>query len=182
MQRHIGVERRDSASDQDFEMFVRLHSASLLGTAFLLTGNLHSAEDLLQTTLTALFAKWDRVLAADAPVAYVRRSMTNRFVSHRRTKTSNEITLWDTPDSSDGEDIADRVADWHDLWQLLATLPDRQRSALVLRYFHDLPEREIAAAINCRPSTVRSLISRATNTLSRQTSERLSSDRSEGGR
>ncbi len=67
--------------DDAFERFVREHTATLHRTAFLLTGNRYLAEELLQETLSRLYPKWQQVMDADAALAYVRRSLVNRFVS-----------------------------------------------------------------------------------------------------
>ena len=144
----------------DFAAFVRAHSRSLYGTAFLLTGSAPAAEELLQDTLAALYPKWARVTAADQPVAYVRRTLANRFVSARRRPSARDVSVWELPDGPTDLDLAGLVADRRLLWQLLSTLSERQRTAIVLRYFHDLPDAEIALAVGCRQVTVRSLISR----------------------
>jgi RNA polymerase sigma-70 factor (sigma-E family) len=146
--------------DADFVAFVDAHSRSLFRTAFLLTGSRHSAEELLQDTLALLYPKWERVRAADSPPAYVRRSLTNRFVSSQRSPAAGDVAMWELPDQADSRDLAAAVVDRGYLWQLLGTLPERQRAALVMRYFHDLTDGEIAAGIGCRAATVRSLISR----------------------
>jgi RNA polymerase sigma-70 factor (sigma-E family) len=145
---------------EDFPGFVRTHSRSLFGTAYLLTGSGHAAEELLQDTLAALYPKWHRVTAADSPLAYVRRALTNRFVSNARRPAARDLSFWDLPDGAAPIDMADTVAEQRWLWSLLRGLPERQRAALVLRYFHDLSDGEIAAHLGCRAGTVRSLISR----------------------
>lgn len=141
-----------------FAGFVRAHSRSLYGTALLLTGSPVDAEELVQDTLAHLYPKWERVASAEAPVAYVRRALANRFVSSRRRAPS--FALYELPDQPAPGDLAEQVADHGMLWQLLNALPPRQRAALVLRYFHDLPDADIAAALGCREVTVRSLVSR----------------------
>jgi len=148
-----------------FEPFVRTHSDGLYRTAFLLTGSRPAAEDLLQDTLSALYPKWAQVSAADIPVAYVRRSLVNRFMSQRRAGWGRDVAMWDLPDRADGRDLAEGVALRGTLWQLLHSLPEKQRAAIVLRHFNDLPEAEIAAVLGCRPVTVRSLISRGLATM-----------------
>jgi RNA polymerase sigma-70 factor (sigma-E family) len=162
--RPIGVgtagEQRVGVAAADFDAFVRQHTAALLRTAFLLTGNHHAAEELLQDTFVHLYPQWSRVHSADSPVAYVRRTLTNRFVSSRRTRASRDLAVWELPDGWDGEDLAESIATRRATWQLLARLPDRQRAAVVLRYVNDLPDDEIAAILGCRPATVRSLLSR----------------------
>jgi RNA polymerase sigma-70 factor (sigma-E family) len=148
------------SEEQRFAAFVRANSRSLFGTAYLLTGNRDAAEDLLQETLTRLYPKWTSVEGADSPTAYVRRSLANRFISSTRSPANRVVGLWEMPDIASDVDIASNIADRRMLWQLLTRLPERQRAALVLRYFHDLPDSEIARALDCREATVRSLISR----------------------
>ncbi|MCU1658837.1 MAG: subfamily polymerase sigma-24 subunit [Pseudonocardiales bacterium] len=143
-----------------FAGFVRANTAALLRTAYLLTGNAPAAEELVQDTLVRLFPKWDKVQAADVPLAYVRRSVTNAFVNERRRPASRELVLDVLPERHDPRDATDQLADRDEIWIMLRTLPDRQRAALVMRYFHDLPDDEIADALGCRVGTVRSLISR----------------------
>jgi RNA polymerase sigma-70 factor (sigma-E family) len=144
----------------DFEQFVRRHSPALFHTALLLCGNRHDAEELVQDTLARLLPKWDRVRQADSELAYVRRSLTNRFISARRAPAVRDASLWELPDGWDGRDLSESVAVSRTIWQLLGALPNRQRAALVMRHFHDLPDAEIAAALGCRVATVRSLTSR----------------------
>jgi RNA polymerase sigma-70 factor (sigma-E family) len=147
-------------AERVFADFVAAHSRSLFGTAYLLTGDVDAAEDLLQETLSRLYPKWAQVERADAPVAYVRRALANRFVSSTRKRASHDLAMWELPERAADLDIAARVTDQRLLWQLLRELPERQRAALVLRYFHDLPDAEIASALGCREVTVRSLVSR----------------------
>jgi RNA polymerase sigma-70 factor (sigma-E family) len=148
-----------------FAGFVRANTAALLRTAYLLTGNAPAAEELVQDTLVRLFPKWDKVQAADVPLAYVRRSVTNAFVNERRRPASRELVLDVLPERHDTRDATDQLADRDEIWIMLRTLPDRQRAALVMRYFHDLPDDEIADALGCRVGTVRSLISRGLATM-----------------
>lgn len=147
-------------ADVPVETFVRENAGALYRTAFMLTGSAHAAEELLQDTLVLLYPKWDKVAAAESPVAYVRRALANRFVSSQRRAWSHDVTVWELPDRWDGRDLSQSTADSIEVWRLLAGLPERQRAAVVLRYFYGLPEVEIGAAIGCRPATVRSLISR----------------------
>jgi RNA polymerase sigma-70 factor (sigma-E family) len=146
--------------DLAFERFVREHTPTLYRTAYLLTGNRYEAEELLQDTLTLLYPKWDRVMAADKPIAYVQRCVGNRAVSRRRVPATRAESRWELPDGWDGSDLGEKVAVSRTVWQLLGTLPTKQRAALVLRYFYDLPEGDVAEALGCRPTSVRSLVSR----------------------
>lgn len=151
----MDITERDS-----FELFVRANATALLRTAVLLTGSRHTAEDLVQDTLAHLFPRWGTVAAAEVPLAYVRRSLTNRYISSRRAPASRDVSMWDLPDGWDGTDVSETVADRREIWRLLGGLPARQRAAVVLRYFHDLPDEQIADVMGCRPVTVRSLVSR----------------------
>jgi RNA polymerase sigma-70 factor (sigma-E family) len=147
------------SSALDYDEFVRATSGALFATAFLLTGDTGEAEDLLQETWMAMHRNWARVEAADSAIAYVRRSLTNRFVSTRRRRR-----LWPavwsshrTPVIEDGTQVVlDRIL----LSKLLASLTAHQRAAIVLRYFDDQPDQGIADALGCGHATVRSLISR----------------------
>jgi RNA polymerase sigma-70 factor (sigma-E family) len=146
--------------NEEFASFVHAHADSLFTTAYLLTGSPGRAEELLQDTLTRLYPRWARVTAADSPTAYVRRSLVNGYITASRKRSTRDLSLSNLPVNSDGRDLAEEVVDRQLVWQLLRTLPDRQRAALVLRYFHDQPDAEISEALGCRVSTVRSLISR----------------------
>lgn len=148
-----------------FADFVRTNTPSLLRTAYLLTGNPTDAEELVQQTLVHLYPKWDKVAAADQPLAYVRRSLSNTFISGTRRASSREITVDVIPERWDGADQPAAVVERAALWAQLATLSQRQRAAIVLRYYHDLSDDEIAGELSCRAGTVRSLISRGLATL-----------------
>lgn len=148
------------AVEVDFTRFVREHTADLLRTGYLLTGDGGAAEELVQDTLVRLYPKWNLVEAADVPLAYVRRSLANGFVNHTRRASRREFAVEVLPEDIDHRDRAGQFDDRDEIWTLLRTLPERQRTALVLRYFHDLPDDEIGAALDVREGTVRSLISR----------------------
>ena len=170
-------------NDVLFAQFVREQTTALLRSAYLLTGNSAAAEDLVQETLLRLFPKWDRVQAADMPMAYVRRSLVNGFLNQRRRPQSREIVVDDVPERLDtmvSRDIGVDVGNRDLVWRLLATLPDRQRAALVMRFFDDLADDEIAESLGCRLGTVRSLISRGLSALRQQTERDRAMNRAEG--
>lgn len=153
------------AETLEFADFVRAHTRVLVRTAYLLTGSGDSAEDLVQDTFLRLYPQWHRVQAAEAPLAYVRRSLTNAFLNQRRRRSSTEVVTDHLPDRPADRDSVDELVDRDEIWMLLATLAERQRAALVLRYYEGLADAEIAAALGCREGTVRSLISRGLATL-----------------
>jgi RNA polymerase sigma-70 factor (sigma-E family) len=152
-------------SEVGFVAFVRAHTPALVRTAYLLTGNALAAEELVQDTFVRLYPKWHHVEGADAPLAYVRRAMTNGYVNQQRRASRREFAAAELPERIDAYDAVGRLADRDEIWAGLRDLPERQRAALVLRYFEDLSDEDTAAALGCRIGTVRSLISRGLATL-----------------
>lgn len=144
-------------TDDAFSAFVAARSAHLLQAAYLLTGDRHRAEDLLQTALTRAYLKWDDLTEHEG---YVRRTMVNAHIDWWRRKPWREestdvLPEVALPDSADDQAVRDAVL------AALATLSRRQRAVVVLRYYEDLPESEIADILGCSPGTVKSAASRA---------------------
>lgn len=148
------------SDEREFSRFVRAHTGDLLRTAYLLTGDGIAAEELVQDTLVRLYPKWQLVAGAELPLAYVRRSLANGFVNSTRRASRRELTVEFLPERPDSLDRPGQLDDRDELWAMLRELPERQRAALVLRYFHDLSDDDIGAALGCRIGTVRSLVSR----------------------
>ncbi|MGI5380808.1 SigE family RNA polymerase sigma factor [Streptomyces sp. CA-251387] len=148
-----------NASDDEFHNFMTGRWASLVRTAYLLTGSHHDAEDLAQSALARAYAKWDKVRHSDDMAAYVRKIMIHVHADGFRRRTVREWFTSRLPETA----VADRTAQVEHrsvLVDALARLPLRQRSAVVLRYFEDMPPAQIAAALGIRESTVRSQITR----------------------
>jgi RNA polymerase sigma-70 factor (sigma-E family) len=146
----------------DFDRFVAGNTDTLLRTAFLIVSDLQEAEDIVQETLIEVARRWPRVRRMEHPVAYARRILVNRAVSRagRRARANGELT-GETPPEGAGEGVSPDAIETHDeLMRALAALPPRQRAVLVLRYFLDLPEAEVAAALKCSLGTVKSTASR----------------------
>jgi RNA polymerase sigma-70 factor (sigma-E family) len=146
-----------------YDEFVAARLQPLLRYAVMLTGDPHLAEDLVQDTMVRVQLHWRRVAAADVPETYIRRMLTNAFVDLHRGSWLRRVILRADPDESvpapaPGPD--DTTADRDEVWVLLATLPRRQRAALVLRFYEALSDAEIAHVLDCPVGTVRSLISR----------------------
>jgi RNA polymerase sigma-70 factor (sigma-E family) len=159
----MGLSREDEDS---FVLFVEQHGPSLFRTAVLLCGDRSEAEDLTQDAFADLYARWPRVGAMQSPSAYARRCVVNRFLTAREKRVRRqEIAGRRTARAEVEADIADRVVEAGLAWQLLSLVSPPQRAALVLRYFHDLADRDIAEMIGCRPATVRSLTSRGLATM-----------------
>lgn len=145
-----------------FEDFVRARSSSLLRTALLLTGqNRAEAEDLLQVALERAYRHWSRISRSEEPERYVRRILANAATAGRRRVTRRpELSLQPTDTGPVAADHSAAIADRDYLLRSLAALPTGQRTVLVLRYFDDLSEAEIAQLLGCTPGTVKSQAAR----------------------
>jgi RNA polymerase sigma-70 factor (sigma-E family) len=146
----------------DFDRFVSENTDGLLRTAYLIVWDLPDAEDLVQETLLKVAKRWPRVRRAEHPVAYARRILVNLALNGAKRRSRHRLELTGDAPPERADDAADTIAvDTHDeLLRALATLPPRQRTVLVLRYFLDLPEAEVAAALKCSLGTVKSTASR----------------------
>jgi RNA polymerase sigma-70 factor (sigma-E family) len=146
--------------DEEFQSFMVGRWPRLMRTAFLLTGEQHAAEDLVQSTLEQVYTAWRRVGAADDPEAYVRRVMINVHArKHRRRLREFLAPKDDSGLVREVADTGDRIAQADDrsaLLKALAQLPARQREAVVLRYWEDLTETQAAEAMGCSVGTVKS--------------------------
>lgn len=151
-------------SPEDFDRFVANNSNSLVRTAYLIVGDLHEAEDLVQETLFKVASRWLRVARMENPVAYTRRVLVNQALHGRAKRSRNRAELKATPPADAASD-AGHLDIRDELCDALAALPPRQRAALVLRYFLDLPEAEVAAALSCSVGTVKSSTSRGLKRL-----------------
>jgi RNA polymerase sigma-70 factor (sigma-E family) len=140
-------------TDEDaFRAFVVARRPALLRSALLLTGDYHLAEDLVQTALSRLALHWSRVAASGAPEAYVRRILFTSHVSWWRRPRVREV-LADPPDRSIVDvGVEDRLV----LRAALAKLTPKQRAVLVLRYYEDFTEVQVAELLGIGVGTVKS--------------------------
>ncbi len=151
---------RADARDEAFTEYMAARQPVLLRRAYLLTGDHASAEDLVQTTLAKLYLAWDKVRDPQARDGYARRIMVNEFNSlwrrpwRRRERSTDELP--ETPSHDQHEDGTAPA-----LWDFVQSLPPRQRAVIVLRYYEELSEAEIAEVLGCSPGTVKSQASRA---------------------
>jgi RNA polymerase sigma-70 factor (sigma-E family) len=146
-----------------YEEFADSRLGALLRYAVMLTGDEHTAQDLVQDTMVRVQLNWRRVARSDSPDGYVRKMLTNQFIDLRRGSWLKRVLLRPEPAPLRvvPSDHADETAERDRVWGMLARLPRRQRAALVLRYYEDLPDADIAEALGCAVGTVRSSISRA---------------------
>lgn len=152
----------------DFDEFVTHHGPELLRLAYMLSGSREQAEDIVQNALVKASRRWDAVTAADRPIAYVRTIVVREHVSWWRRLSNREVP-GTIPDRAGDDLLAAVIAETDAMWRLLATLPRRQRAVLVLRYYEDLADRDIAGLLGCSEATVRSNASRGLATLRRTT-------------
>ncbi|GAB7039266.1 MULTISPECIES: SigE family RNA polymerase sigma factor [Catenuloplanes] len=157
---------------EDFDDFVHGRGRALLRFAYVLSGDAHLAEDLVQEVLARMHRRWPKVTAMDSPEAYVRTAIVRQFVSWRRRFSAREAILADVPEPAGFDEPQARVAARDQMWQLMAGLPRSQRAVLVLRFYEDLPDDEIAALLGCGQSTVRSQAARALAKMRTMLSER----------
>lgn len=147
-------------SHDDFHDFVAARRPTLLRAAMLLTADRADAEDLLQSALTKTFLAWNRINDRGALDGYVRRTMVNINISWWRRRRLEEYPTDVLPDTP-VDDHTDRSELRDGLDRILDRLPERQRAAVVLRYYEDLSESEIAEALGVSVGTVKSTVSRA---------------------
>lgn len=151
----------DDELRRDFNEFVAARSAALFRTAMALTGHRQQAEDLLQEALASAVRHWKDIHSGN-PEAYLRRAIFHHHVSWWRRRWRRMEVLTDTvPERATRTEATGRVDTQLTLRAAMDKLPPRQRAVLVLRYFDDLPDGQIAALLGCKESTVRSQALRA---------------------
>lgn len=145
------------------DAFFSAHFSSLCRTAYLVLGDAWLAEEIVMDAFARTMTRWSKVQDADAPLAYVRRTVVNLCISRlrrlgaerranaRATSGCESPVRWDV----------ERFDDSRAVFEAVRQLPERQRACVVLRYFDDLPEQQIAAALGCSVGTVKSQLSKA---------------------
>jgi RNA polymerase sigma-70 factor (sigma-E family) len=144
-----------------FEEYVTARGDALLRFAYVLSGDRHLAEDLVQEVLSRIHGRWPRMARIEQPDAYLRTAIVRQFLSWRRRRASGETPTDPLPEQVSIADTASRHAAQDEMWRLLATLPRQQRAVLVLRYYEGLTDHEIAETLRCGSGTVRAYASRA---------------------
>lgn len=154
------VEAPAAPRDPEFRDYVRTRRQSLLRTAYLLTGNLADAEDLVQSALAKTYLAWDRIEDRGALDGYVRRAIVNTHISSWRRRRLQEYPTDELPDQA----VADHATS-SDLQETLrravGRLPRRMRAVVMLRYYEDMTEAEVAEALGVSLGTVKSTVARA---------------------
>ena len=140
--------------EERFAAYVRDRGDHHLRVAVLLTGDWHAAEDVVQASLVKLYRAWPKLRPDSDPDAYLRRIMVNLNRSWWRARWRRETPVGELPETVI-EDFADGQALGAQVRQALEALPRRQRAVLVLRYYADLPEAEVADLLGCSCGTVK---------------------------
>jgi RNA polymerase sigma-70 factor (sigma-E family) len=152
---------REAQRDAEFTGYLAARQPALLRTAYLLTGDRHQAEDVLQTSLAKLYLAWDKVHDRGAVDAYVRRIMVNENNSlWRRAWKKREYATEVIPEGTPHLDQYDDGTNDR-LWDVVQTLPPKARAVVVLRYYEQMSETEVADALGISVGTVKSQCSRA---------------------
>ncbi|MFI7449948.1 SigE family RNA polymerase sigma factor [Nonomuraea sp. NPDC049714] len=149
--------------DEEFRAYVQARGPALLRAAHQLTGHPLDAEDLLQNALTRTYLAWDRIQDRGALDGYVRRAMVNINISQWRRRKLEEYPSDELPEVVGVvETPFDTRCDMQERLELaLQRLPERMRAAIVLRYYEDMTEPEIAHTLGISVGTVKSTVSRA---------------------
>jgi len=152
-----------------FEQFVAEATDGLLRTAYLVTGDAAHAEDLVQESLFEVARRWSRVVSMEQPKAYARRILINRALDDSERRSRHRAELEEPRpahgrsrcESDTAREFTTAVDQRLELIRALAELAPRQRAVLVLRYFDDLSESEVASTLGCTVGTVKSTTARA---------------------
>jgi RNA polymerase sigma-70 factor (sigma-E family) len=151
-----------------FEAFVAERLDRLLRYATALTCDPHLAQDVVQDVLLRAQRRFDRIEAMHAPDAYLRKMITNEYLSLRRRRASRTVASTHRTLDAIGTPTADPAAGYAErdaMRTRIAALPRKQRAAILLRFYEDYTDAQIGGVLGCSPGTVRSHISRALATL-----------------
>ncbi|BCJ74414.1 RNA polymerase sigma-E factor [Catellatospora sp. IY07-71] len=148
---------------EDFDAYVVAAWPRLVRSAWLLTGDWHKAEDLVQTVLARAYGRWARI-RDDAPDAYLRAMLATTFLTWWRRKWRAEVPTETLPERA-GADALSPLDTQRVVRAALLSLPQQQRAVLMLRFHADLTEAATAAALGISVGTVKSYTARALTTL-----------------
>ncbi|MFC7587901.1 SigE family RNA polymerase sigma factor [Nonomuraea antimicrobica] len=148
--------------DPHFAEFVAERGDALLRYGYVLAGNPHDAADLVQEALLKLRAAWPRLRRKENAESYARTTMARLHIAAWRLRRRERL-VWDLPELEHHDQVPD--GDEQRMWQAVAGLPRKQRAVLVLRYYEQLADAEIAAVLGISSGTVRSQAARALDKL-----------------
>ena len=159
-----GTERAERQAGRLEELYER-HAADAVRLAYLVTSDRELARDIAQDAFVRVAGRFRHLRYPDAFDAYLRRTVVNLCLSHFRHQRVQREYLQREGAAPEGVTEPTELGTRDELRRALGTLPLRQRTAIVLRYYQDLPESEVAAAMRCSVRAARSLVSRGMETL-----------------
>jgi RNA polymerase sigma-70 factor (sigma-E family) len=146
-------------------------AVGLIRLAYVMLDDLPGAEDVVQEAFCGLYRRWDRLKDADSAMFYVRASVLNGCRSALRRRAVRRRVLADQPPAVSAEAVVLSGEEREEVIRAVGRLPHRQREALALRFYLDLPDEQIARVMGIRPGTVRSATCRALEALGRALKE-----------
>ena len=163
-----------------FDAFVRESSPGLARLAFLLTGDRQLGEDLVQTALSKVLPHWSRIAADGDPGPYVRTVMVRTAIGWRRRRWNGETPATTLPEPTAASDFSGALDTRERLRAVLSTLPARQRAVIVLRFYEDRTEADVADLLGCSVGTVKSQAAKALTKLRAQLDGDFAGAKSQG--
>jgi RNA polymerase sigma-70 factor (sigma-E family) len=157
------------------ELYER-HAGAAVGLAYLLTGDRSLAEDLVQEAFVRVAGRFRHLRDSGAFESYLRRTVVNLFTSQLRRRRLERAYLKREATKPAASHEDPDVASRDELWRAVQQLPERQRAAVVLRYYEDLSEREVATTMRCSNAAAKSLIQRGMQTLRADLSPKTESE------
>ncbi|NEA34086.1 SigE family RNA polymerase sigma factor [Streptomyces sp. SID13031] len=151
--------------DREYVEFVEASGATLRRTAYLVCGDWHRADDVVQDALYKLYLAWPKVDRSGNPLAYARRIVVNAALDIGRRPWRREVSTDQPPERVHNDDLADTYAERDEVLSALLELAPRQRACVVLRYYEDLSLEQTAEVLDCSLGTVKSQASRGLETL-----------------
>ena len=145
----------------DYPSFYVATWSRLVRTTYAICGDRQLAEDAAQTAFAHAYASWARVQRADDSMAYVRRIAVNAALKQQQKAYRRRESVMDVLPERAAAAGEDELVNHDEVWRALQGLPPRQRAVVVLRYYEDLSEQQIADVLRCRPGTVKSQASAA---------------------
>lgn len=159
------------AHEAEFEEFVAASTRSLRRTAYLMCGDWHRAEDIVQTVFVRVYLKWDKIEHSEGPGPYARRAVVNAAIDESRKPWRREQAMATAPEFASRHDHAVATADRDEITQALAALPARQRAVVILRYAEDHDVDTTADLLGITSGTVKSQAARGLATLRKSMSD-----------
>jgi RNA polymerase sigma-70 factor (sigma-E family) len=166
-----GVLRRPQDAETAVEVLYQAYAPGLIRLAYVMLVDRPAAEDVVQEAFCGLYRRWEHLTGPDRALSYVRSAVLNECRSALRHQAVRRAVVTFQPPAASAEALALSGEERQEVMQAVRRLPARQREVLVLRFYLDLPDDEIARLMNIRPSTVRSAAARALDTLGRALKE-----------